>query len=309
MVGQSFVRGAMDVLVVVVALELLELPSSAVGFLASASGVGGLLGALWGLRLVGSLRLAGALALGLVVYGFGTSALAFTVGAAMAYVILVAAGTGHAPADMAGRTLLQRVVPDPILARVFGVLEGLHQVGVAAGSAVAPLLVAVFGIRGGILVAGLLLPAAILLLRGRIHSLDDRAMIPERELRILRSADLFASLPPPELEGLAARMTEVTAAPGTAVVREGETGHDFYVIEDGELEVIRDDRPMATLRSGDYFGEIALLRDVPRTATVVAKTSATLLSLDREAFLEEITGHPVVRKTLDVTARERMPDE
>jgi MFS family permease len=310
LVGQSFVRGTVDVLVVVVALDLFELPSSAAGFLASALGAGGLLGALWGLRLVGSLRLATALALGLLVYGFGLSALALAVGAAMAYAILVVAGSGHAPADMAGRTLLQRVVPDPILARVFGVLEGLHQAGVAAGSAVAPLLVAVFGIRGGVLVAGLLLPGAILLLRGRIRSLDDRAMpVSERELRILRSVDWFASLPAAELEGLAARMTEVTAEPGTAVVREGETGHHFYVIEDGEVEVIRDDRTVATLGSGEYFGEIALLRHDLRTATVVAKTPTTLLSLEREPFLEEVTGHPVVRKTLDVTAHERPPDE
>ena len=205
LVGQSFVRGAVDVLVVVVALDLFELPSSAVGFLASALGAGGLLGALWGLRLVGRPRLAAALALGLVVYGFGISAVSLSVVVAMAFAILVGAGSGHALADMAGRTLLQRIVPDPILARVFGVLEGLHQAGVAAGSAVAPLLVAVFGIRGGILVAGLLLPTAILILRGRIRSLDDRAKpIPERELEILRSVDLFASLPAPELEGLAA---------------------------------------------------------------------------------------------------------
>jgi hypothetical protein len=228
----------------------------------------------------------------------------------MAFAILVGAGSGHALADMAGRTLLQRIVPDPILARVFGVLEGLHQAGVAAGSAVAPLLLAVFGIRGGILVAGLLLPTAILILRGRIRSLDDRAKpIPERELEVLRSLDLFASLPAPELEGLAARLTEVKAAPGTAIVTEGEVGHHLYVIEDGEAEVSRDGHLVATLGRGDYFGEIALLRHVPRTATVVAKTPATLLSLEREAFLEEVTGHPVVRKTVDVTVQERLNEE
>jgi cyclic nucleotide-binding protein/transmembrane secretion effector len=310
LVGQSFVRGTMDVLVVVVALDLLELPSSGAGFLASALGAGGLLGSLLGLRLVGSLRLASALALGLLVYGFGTSALSLAIGAAMAYAILVVSGSGHAPADMAGRTLLQRVVPDPILARVFGVLEGLHQAGVAAGAAVAPLLVAVFGVRGGVLVAGLLLPAAILLLRGRIRSLDDRAMpASERELRILRSVDWFASLPAAELEGLAARMTEVTAAPGTAVVREGEPGHHFYVIEDGEVEVVRDDRTVATLGSGDYFGEIALLRHHRQDATVVAKTPTTILTLEREPFLEEVTGHPVLRKTPDAAAPEPRPDD
>jgi MFS family permease len=310
LLGQSFVRGAVDVLVVVIALDLFELPPSSVGFLASALGAGGLLGALWGLRLVGRPRLAAALALGLVVYGFGISAVSLSVVVAMAFAILVGAGSGHALADMAGRTLLQRIVPDPILARVFGVLEGLHQAGVAAGSAVAPLLVAVFGIRGGILVAGLLLPTAILILRGRIRSLDDRAMpIPERELEILRSVDLFASLPAPEFEGLAARLTEVTAAPGTEIVTEGEVGHHFYVIEDGEAEVSRDGQLVATLGRGDYFGEIALLRHVPRTATVVAKTPTTLLSLEREGFLEEVTGHPVVRKAVDVTVQERLPEE
>jgi MFS family permease len=310
LVGQSFVRGAVDVLVVVVALELFELPPSAVGFLASSLGAGGLLGALWGLRLVGRPRLAAALALGLLVYGFAISAVSIAVAAAMAAAILVGAGSGHSLADMAGRTLLQRVVPDPILARVFGVLEGLHQVGVAAGSAVAPLLIALFGIRGGALAAGLLLPAAILILRGRIRALDRRApSIPERELRVLRSVDLFASLPAPELEGLAARLTEVQAAPGTAVVREGEIGHHLYVIEDGELEVVHDGRPVVALAPGDYFGEIALLRHIPRTATVVAKTPVTLLSLEREGFLEEVTGHPVVRKAADAIAQERLQQE
>jgi MFS family permease len=310
LLGQSFVRGTVDVLVVVIALELFGLSPSSVGFLASALGAGGLLGAAWGLRLVGRPRLAAALALGLLVYGFGISGVSLAVVVAMAFAILVVAGSGHALADMAGRTLLQRIVPDPILARVFGVLEGLHQAGVAAGSAVAPLLVSVFGIRGGILVAGLLLPTAILVLRGRIRSLDERAMpIPERELQILRSVELFASLPAPELEGLAARLTEVKAAPGAAVVTEGETGHHLYVIEDGELEVLRDGRSMATLGAGDYFGEIALLRHVPRTATVVAKTPSTLLSLEREGFLEEVTGHPVVRKTVDLTVRDRLHQE
>jgi CRP-like cAMP-binding protein len=121
--------------------------------------------------------------------------------------------------------------------------------------------------------------------------------------------DLFASLPAPELEGLAARLTEVKAAPGTAIVTEGEVGHHLYVIEDGEAEVSRDGHLVATLGRGDYFGEIALLRHVPRTATVVAKTPATLLSLEREAFLEEVTGHPVVRKTVDVTVQERLNEE
>ena len=307
LVGQSFVRGTVDVLVVVVAIELFDLPSSAVGFLASALGAGGLLGAIWGLRLVGRPRLAAALALGLSVYGFGIAGLSIAVVPAMAAVVLLIAGSGHSLADMSGRTLLQRVVPDPVLARVFGVLEGLHQAGVAAGSAMAPLLVTVFGIRGGALVAGLLLPAAILIVQGRLRALDPS--VPHRELRLLRSVDLFASLPAPELEGLAARLEEVRVVQGTAVVHEGEIGHHLYVIEDGELEVVHEGHPVAELGPGDYFGEIALLRHVPRTATVVAKTPATLLSLEREGFLEEVTGHPVVRKVVDETADERLSED
>jgi CRP-like cAMP-binding protein len=90
------------------------------------------------------------------------------------------------------------------------------------------------------------------------------------------------------------------------VVPEGAIGHHLYVIEDGEFEVIHDSRPVATLCPGDSFGEIALLRYIPRTATVLVKTPATLLSLKREGFLEEVTGHPVVRKVADVTARDRL---
>jgi CRP-like cAMP-binding protein len=121
--------------------------------------------------------------------------------------------------------------------------------------------------------------------------------------------DLFASLPAPELEGLAARLTEVQAAPGGEIVREGEIGHHLYVVEDGELEVVHHGRTVATLAPGDYFGEIALLRHTPRTATVVAKTPVTLLSLEREGFLEEVTGHPVSRTVVDVTVQERLHED
>jgi MFS family permease len=125
LVGQSVIRGALDVLLVVITLELSGLPASVVGYLGAARGLGGLTGGLWALRLVGKPRLAAALAFGMLIYGFGTGSLAFAMGAVMAAVILVVTGLGHARSDLAGRTLLQRVVPDRILCRVFGVMEGL----------------------------------------------------------------------------------------------------------------------------------------------------------------------------------------
>jgi CRP-like cAMP-binding protein len=117
--------------------------------------------------------------------------------------------------------------------------------------------------------------------------------------------DAFALLPAPELEGLAARLTERTATPGAAIVRQGATAKHFYVIEEGEVEVVRDGRIVGALGPGDHFGEVALLRHVPRTETVVAKTAATLLVLAREDYLEELTRHPVRPKVADETVRER----
>ncbi len=305
-VGQSMVAGAMDVLVIALALSLLGLAPSAVGYLAAARGAGGVVGGAAGLRLVGNPGLAAALALGLLVFGFGVSTVAFAVVAALAAASLAVASSGHAWADTAGRTLLQRVVPDAILARVFGVYEGVHQAGLAIGSAMAPLLVVVVGVRGAILLAGLALLGAILLLRRPIRAVDRATRFPERELAILGSVDLFAPLSAESLEGIAALAREVAVTPGVPIMREGEAGDRFYVVEEGEVEVSRDGRPIATLGAGDYVGEIALLRDVPRTATVSAKTPAKLLALDRADFLEAVVGYPVIREAAEPTIEERL---
>lgn len=307
LVGQSVIAGALDVLIVVIVLGLFGLPSSAAGYLSAARGAGGLLGGLWAFSLIGKPRLAAAMALGLVVFGFGTAALALAVVVALAAAFLVVVGSGYARADIAGRTLLLRVVPDEILTRVFGVLEGMNMAGLAAGGALAPLLVAALGVRSGTLVAGLLLPATVLILSPRIRALDRAVRIPEQELSILRSVDLFAPLANPMMEAVASRLRHVEVPPGAVIMRKGEPGNRFYVIADGEVEVTRDGRPVARLGPGAYFGEIALLRDVPRTATVTATTPTTLLVLERADFLEAVTGHPVAREAADVTIRERLP--
>jgi MFS family permease/antitoxin (DNA-binding transcriptional repressor) of toxin-antitoxin stability system len=307
LVGQSVIAGALDVLIVVIVLGLFGLPSSAAGYLSAARGAGGLLGGLWAFSLIGKPRLAAAMALGLVVFGFGTAALALAVVVALAAAFLVVVGSGYARADIAGRTLLLRVVPDEILTRVFGVLEGMNMAGLAAGGAVAPLLVAALGVRSGTLVAGLLLPATVLILSPRIRALDRAVRIPEQELSILRSVDLFAPLANPMIEAVASRLGHVEVPPGAVIMRKGEPGNRFYVIADGEVEVTRDGRPVARLGPGAYFGEIALLRDVPRTATVTATTPTTLLVLERADFLEAVTGHPIAREAADVTIRERLP--
>jgi CRP-like cAMP-binding protein len=133
--------------------------------------------------------------------------------------------------------------------------------------------------------------------------------MPERELELILSLDLFASLPLPTLENLASRFVPVTAAPGEVVIREGDAGDRFYVIEDGEVAVSLHGRRVATLGPGKYFGEIALMHDTTRNATVTAVTSATLLALDRVEFLEALTRHPHTRKVAEVTVRHRLEED
>jgi hypothetical protein len=217
------------------------------------------------------------------------------------------AGTGHARADVAGRILLQRVVPDRILARVFGVLEGAKEGGAAVGAAVTPLLVAALGLRGGILAAGLLLPVAVILLTARIRAVDRAVQLLEQEVNLLQSLDLFGPLTSHTLEGIATRLTRVSATPGVVLMREGDPGDRFYIVADGELELSRDGQAIATLGPGSYFGEIALLTNHPRTATVTASTPATLLALDRVDFLEAITKTPVGPRSPDHSLREQRP--
>ena len=309
LVGQSAISGALEILLVVVALGLLGLPPSGAGFLSAARGAGGLLGGLWATGLVAKPKLAVALAVGVVVYGLGTAALAFAATAVLTAAFLVVAGSGHARADVAGRILLQRVVPDRILSRVFGVLEGAKEAGAAVGAILAPLLVTALGLRGGILAAGLFLPVAVILLTARIRAVDRAVRLPERELTLLRSLDIFAPLPGPMLEGIATRLVPVVAKPGVVLIREGDPGDRLYIVDEGEVEVSRDGRAVTTLGPGSYFGEIALLRNVPRTATVTASTPTTLLALERVDFHEAITKTPLSRVAADHTARERMPRE
>jgi MFS family permease len=307
--GQSMLAGAMDVLLVVIALDLLDLPSSAAGYLTAARGAGGLVGGLWSMGLVGKRHLAAPLGGSQLVYGTSAAGLALSAIPLLTGALVMSASAGYTRADTAGRVLLQRVVPDPILTRVFGVLEGLNQAGMAAGAMVAPLLVAVFGIRAGVIAAGLALPAAVALLWTRIRAVDRAADVPERELELIHTLDLFASLSLPTLEGLAARFVPVSVAQGEVVIREGDPGDRFYVIEEGEVAVSLNGRPVATLGPGEYFGEIALLHHEPRDATVTAVTPTSLLTLNRVEFLEAVTRHPHSREVAEATVRERLANE
>jgi hypothetical protein len=174
------------------------------------------------------------------------------------------------------------------------------------GAIIAPLLVSLFGVRWALVATGLLLPALALISWARLRKIDERAVVPQHELERLRSLPLFAPLAPATLEHLAASLVREPAAAGSEITRQGDVGDRFYLVDGGELEVSSDGQVVSTLGQGDYFGEIALLRDVPRTATVTAKTDAVLLALERDEFVSAVTGHPASLEAADAVVAARL---
>ncbi len=221
--------------------------------------------------------------------------------------MLVVAGAGRSLFDVAGRTLLQRMVPCDVLARIFGLLEAVSMAALAVGSLLVAALVGIGGARTACIVLGLILPVAAVLGGRRLLALDRQADVPVVEISLLRSLSIFAPLGVPEIEGLARSLERLELEPGATVIRTGESGDRFYAIADGTVEVSRDGERVATLTRGDGFGEIALLRDVPRTADVVALTPTRLYALAKHLFVAAVTGHPAAAAEGERLVRERLP--
>ena len=304
--AQTLVGGALNVLVVVTALELLDVGEAGLGFLTSADGLGGLIGAAGALLLVGRRRLAAAFGAGILLWGVPLALIGVWPEYVVAFAMLVIVGLANTIVDVSGLTLLQRGVDNSVLARVFGVLETLVLGAIALGGVLAALLISVLGIRGALIASGAFLPALALLTWRRLAALDAAAVVPADRVALLRSGPIFAPLPPAIVEHLALSLEPVAVSAGTEIIRQGEPGDRFYLVGDGELAVSMDGRETARLGSGDSFGEIALLRDVPRTATVSAKTDALVYGLDRDEFIAAVTGHAESADAADAVIARRL---
>ena len=288
--AQTLVNGAFGVLIAVSALQLLDLGPGGVGYLNAAVGVGGILGGLVSLALVGHRRLA--TTFGIAVAGTGAPLILLggvpsTVAALVAFGLI---GFANIICDVSGFTMLQRGTPSDVLARVFGVLHSLFYVTVALGAVLAPVLIHSAGARWTLVAVGVLLPILAVLTHASLARLD-AAPVDRERLDLLLKIPIFSPLSPPVLEQLAARLIPVHASAGEEIIRLGDHGDRFYLVESGEVEVLLDDQPPRREGPGSYFGEIALLRDVPRTATVRAATDVELFALDRDHFIPAVTGH------------------
>jgi MFS family permease len=304
-VGSQYILvGALDVLYVVLAITTLGIGESGAGYLNSAFGAGGVIGVAVTATLVARRRLAPALVAGVVTAALALGVLGVLPTVAGAFVLIAVAGVSRSVFDVTGRILLQRAAPPQVMGQVFALLESLMNAGLAVSAIFVPVLIGLSGARAALLGTAVLLLAFVALAWRRLRTIDNAADVPQVQIQLLRLIPIFAPLPAPELEGLARALKPVSVPAGTVVIREGDEGDCFYAVASGELLVAKQGQDVARLGRGDGFGEIALIEDVPRTATVTAVTASELFSLEKEPFVLALTGHaPAASAAGDMVTR------
>jgi MFS family permease len=303
--AQAVAVGALSVLVVATALDLLSLGNAGVGLLEAMSGLGSLVGAAVVLSLVGRKRLASDFGLGLVAWGVPLAILGLVPNVAVALVALAVLGAGNTAVDVSAMTLLQRAAPGEVAGRVFGVLESVFVGALGAGSLLAPALIAAIGLRGALVAIGVTLPLLVALRWRKLAAMDTSDTVSESRLAAIQQVPFLASLPLATGEGLARRLERVDLAQGEVLFELGDVGDRFYIVTEGAVEI---DLPegVKVEEAPCYVGEIALLHDIPRTATVRAARASVLWALARDDFLAAVTGHAASRSAAGEIAGARL---
>jgi hypothetical protein len=304
--AQTLLRGALVVLIAVLAVHVLALGGSAVGWLTAAFGVGGLIGGAVAAAAVRITRLGRSFIAGMLVWGLPLAFLALRPAAALAYLALAVVGIGNAVVDVSAFTLVTRLAGPRTAGRTLGALEFVALAGLATGSILTPVLLHLFGTRGTLALLGGGLAGLALAHAGRFRRLDQAMPPPDPEAGLLVTLPMFAPLPLAVTELLAAETEPRHFPAGTVVIREGEPGDHFHLIIEGSATVSVHGAPRPSLHRGDCFGEIALLRDTPRTATVTAERPLHTLALGREQFLTAVTGNPASKTAADELAAQRL---
>jgi MFS family permease len=305
-IAQTFTRGALTVFTVVVALDLLGTGEPGVGTLTAAVGAGAVIGSLLASLLVGSRRLAQWFGIGVALWGLPIALIPAFPRQATALILLACVGIGNALVDVGLFTLMARLAPDAVLARVFGLLESLISLAVGLGAVVASLLINLTSLSIALVVVGALCPSLVVVAWRRLRRLDRYIGELDKEITLLHGVHMFQPLPLPAIEQLARGLEPVHVPAGQAVFRQGDPADRFYVIETGAADVIGDGRLVTTLGPGEGFGEIALLRRVPRTAMVRAASDLELQALTCDRFLPIVTGFPPSSREAGVEVEEML---
>jgi MFS family permease len=303
--AQTVVAGASLVFGVSIALDLLDIGRSGYGYLSAVLGAGGIVGGFLALVLAQRGRLARDFGIGVFFWSAPLLLVAAwpTVGAAV--LMMICLGVANSVVDVNAFTILQRISPKEKMSRVFGAMESAVIGTMAIGALLMPILIHTIGLRWGLVVIGAGVASLVLLGTAGLRRIDTIALVPPG-LGLLRGVPLLSLLPEPTLNRLALALVPVHAATGDVVIREGDTGDRFYVIEDGTVEVTKEGRHVVSLGPGDFVGEIALLRDVPRVATVTAASAVLLQALDREHFVPAVTGHGEFSEAAEVAMTGRL---
>ncbi len=298
---QTAIRGAWSVFVVVVAIDLLNLGDASVGVLQGAVGVGALAGSALCTLLVGSRAMARWLGFAVVLWGLPLAFIGLAPSRPVALVAAGVIGVGAAIVDVTGFTLLARMVPDALLARVFGVRESLGALGVSVGSLVAPALISVVGARSALVVVGTVAPLAFLLLWSRLREIDTSVAVRTDVITLLRRVPMLHPLPVPVIEKLALSQHLIEKASGESIFEAGDSGDTFYVVASGSVEVVDRGRVIRTMLVGEGFGEIALLGGVTRTMTVRAAEPVSLHAISAAVFVPAVSSIPGARTAGEAT--------
>ena len=301
--AQSLLWGFLLVYLVIIATDELGAGTEGLGYLNALLGIGTVVGGLMVLGRVAKGRLARDMALGVLGWAVPFLALAIAPSPVTVIVALAVIGISDPWVNLGFETIPQRLAPDRVISRVYAAAESVAVVAVALGALLAPLALDLLGLRGALAVTGALVAAYTITCLPRLRGLDHRLGEPEG-LALLRRIPMFEPVAPSTLEEIAHHLEVVDVPAGAAVLREGEAADRFFVIESGEVEVTQAGQSLRRQTAGDYFGEIGLLRSVPRPATVTAVVDTRLLALDRQDFLGAVTGVGAARTAAeDVVSR------
>jgi MFS family permease len=302
--AQTVVAGATAVFPLLMAVEILHTGAKGVGLLDSASGLAAILGGVVAIARASKHKLGQDLTVGVFLWSFPLVLVTIWPSPVTAFAVMAFLGFANPLVDVNVFTVIQRLTPDAVLGRVFGAFETCLIGTMAIGSAITPVMLHLWGLRTTLAVLGLAIGAVAVLGLPRMRHMDRRLVAPAG-LPLLQAIPMFGPLNPVTLDALARALIRVEVPAGEVIIREGDESDRFYVIESGNVRVTAADGHLLREEGpGEYFGEIGLLRDVPRTATITAADDIILLALEREEFLDAVTGQGEARRLAeDVVVR------